>query len=179
MGPNTRAAISAYQRDLGLPVTGEPSEAMLEGLVFAASGVVNIARTMQRDMLEKTMLSVADVIYGTSDSPAPATTFSEELGALSEADRRMALATYLSARDTPCAVPAISADALPDVSSGIWSVECAETSVTVMFSDSGSVVINNGKGTAEPDAPLNPEPQVAPAQGNMRSRDGAQGREGR
>jgi peptidoglycan hydrolase-like protein with peptidoglycan-binding domain len=43
--PTTRAAIMAYQRDHGLPLTGEPSEELLKAIVFETSAVPRTPRT--------------------------------------------------------------------------------------------------------------------------------------
>jgi peptidoglycan hydrolase-like protein with peptidoglycan-binding domain len=43
--PTTRAAIMAYQRDHGLPLTGEPSEELLKAIVFETSAVARTPRT--------------------------------------------------------------------------------------------------------------------------------------
>jgi hypothetical protein len=40
VNPATRGAVMAYQRDHGLPVTGEASEALLKAIVFESSGAV-------------------------------------------------------------------------------------------------------------------------------------------
>jgi hypothetical protein len=78
-----------------------------------------------------------------------------------ESDRLTALATVLSVEGSKCTLPATSATAMPDESTGIWDIDCNEGNFTLILSENGggTVVINNGKsGNAGTDVPANSAP---------------------
>jgi hypothetical protein len=68
--------------------------------------------------------------------------------------RRLALATVLSSGGTKCSLPALDAYPLPDASSGIWNIDCAEGSYMLMLSEGSRVVVNNSSsGSDSSDSP--------------------------
>lgn len=144
MGPKTRAAIEKFQQDIGREATGTVDAELFLRMLDALGGGQYLAKKLVEDVLDEKREDLHDHIYSFSPSPAATATFSEELMTRSVDDRRLALATLLSAGGTKCSLPALDAYPLPDASSEIWSIECAEGSYTLMLSEGSRVVINNG-----------------------------------
>ncbi len=103
-----------------------------------------LAKKLDEDVLEPKRDEMRDNVYSFSPTPAATASFSEELMNRTADDRRLALATVLSAGGTKCSLPARDAYPLPDASSGIWNIECAEGSYTLMLSEGSRVIISNG-----------------------------------
>jgi hypothetical protein len=157
MGAKTRDAIREFQRRIGRDATGELDDELFWRLLDANGGPQDFAATVKEEVYETRPAEFYDNIFGTADHPAPTMSFSEELMTRSEDDRLMALAGVLAAGDTPCSLPALSAEPLPDASSGVWVIECREGSYTLILDrESRTVITGSSAVEAEPPPPKRP-----------------------
>jgi hypothetical protein len=157
VGPKTRAALEAFQTELGRPATGILDDELFLRLLDGAKGAQSLVRVIKRDVVDPRQEELATRTYAFAPSPAPAMTFSEELVQRTEAERLLALATVLASGGSTCSVPALDAHLLFDAADGTWSIECAEGSYTLFLSEGGSMVVPGGSAAPDPE----PEPQRA------------------
>lgn len=151
MGPNTRAAVKAFQEAIGEEPDGIADAELVERLIEANGGEFEFIDTIRRAFIADKLVGYEDVTYGHSSAPAPARSFPEVLAALDEGEQRRMMAVYLAGGGTSCTVPARQAYPLGDKVSEIWSVECAEGAYTVFIS-AGSRMITSGGSAPSGDA---------------------------
>ena len=141
------AAAAKFQEKLGRTGTGILDNELIFRMIDGAGGTRQFAIIVKRDVLpslEKVIAESragADRKYGHSAAPKRGS-ISEDFNNRSEEARRLALATYLSARGSKCTLPAIHAQQMvPDV----WSVECKEADYTLILQAGQSVLTQSGK----------------------------------
>jgi hypothetical protein len=153
MGPKTRAAVEKFQQDIGRDATGIVDLELFQRMLDALGGAQYLAKKITKDVLDPKREELRENIYGFSPTPAATASFSEDLMHRTVEDRRLALATVLSASGTKCSLPARDAYPLPDASSEIWSIECAEGSYMLMLSEGSRIVINNSSSSSAEETP--------------------------
>jgi hypothetical protein len=160
IGRQTRSAIEEFQVDLGRSATGTLDDELFLRLLDAAGGAQHFSELLKRDVVEPEKSDLSQNMYGYSAAPLAKTSFSEELMTRSEDQRLIALAVQLATSNTPCALPALSAEAVPDATSGIWDIECMEGSYTLILNDDGSTIVttNSAPEEASPSPKTQPEP---------------------
>lgn len=171
-GPETRSAVEAFQKAIGLDPTGQPDDALLDRLLDAVGGAQQLADSFQSDILNQRKSWADALTYVDAPSPLPKQSFTQTLMQRSETDRQLALATILDDRRQACTPPAKSATPIPDASSGIWDVVCDEGEYTVMLNDDGSTVITTGGATVENESDHNGQ-QPSTDDGESGSPDGS------
>jgi hypothetical protein len=136
-------AAAKFREKLGRTGTGTLDNELIFRLIEGAGGTRHFAIIVKRDVLpglEKAIAKSgadADRKYGHSAAPKQGS-ISEDFNNRSEEARNVALATYLSARDSKCTLPAIHAQQMvPD----IWSVKCNEADYTLILQRDGQSVI--------------------------------------
>lgn len=157
LGSGTRAALRAFQTKIGRQPTGELDDELFWRLVDAVGGVQRFARIIEKEVLEEERGEFADVMYANAPSPAPALSFTGELMERSIEERRTALATFLSAHGTECAIPALGAEPT-DPATDVWDIDCAEGSYILMMSEGSWVVVDNNPEPEAEGEPPSPEP---------------------
>jgi len=148
-GRQTRSAIEEFQVDIGRTATGMLDDELFLRLLDAVGGAQHFAELLKRDVVAKNE-DLADNMYGYSAVPLAKASFSEELMARTEDQRLMALAVQLATSSSPCTLPALSAEAIPDATSGIWGIECVEGSYTLILSDDGTTIVTTNSSAEEP-----------------------------
>lgn len=141
------AAAAKFQEKLGRTGTGTLDNELIFRMIDGAGGTRHFAIIVKRDVLPTLEKAIAESgsgserKYGHSAAPKQGS-ISEDFNNRSDEARKLALATYLSARDSKCTLPAIHAQQMvPDV----WSVECNEGGYMLMLQDGQSIVTRSGK----------------------------------
>lgn len=102
---------------------------------FAAYGSQHYATVVTRDLFNTLFPEEAAFHAGRSARPADQT-FSDELAAMEEERRLLAIGTAISARrDTQCSAPALSAVPVGNPSDTRWDVACMEGVARITFVD--------------------------------------------
>jgi peptidoglycan hydrolase-like protein with peptidoglycan-binding domain len=145
MGGRTRAAIRAFESDLGLPPRGEADDRLIGLLLYFVHGGKLVGESMQgalgRDMSEFLFSYAGDAVRS----------FSAELAALPDSERLTALAAAMTSAGTRCTLPAVSAELINgDIESEAWNVGCAEGEFTVLFAGSMTVISDGFSDSAPP-----------------------------
>ena len=156
-GRQTRSAIEEFQADIGRTATGELGDELFLRLLDAVGGAQHFSEILQRDVVEPEKQDLASNMYGYSAAPVAKASFSQELMARTEDQRLTALAVLLASANSPCTLPALSGEAVPDATSGTWEIECVEGSYTLILSDDGSRIITTHGGGGEPTQEVEPE----------------------
>jgi hypothetical protein len=141
--------VEKFQQDIGREANGVVDNELFQRMLDALGGGQYLAKKLAEDVLEPKREEMRDHVYSFSPIPAVTASFSEEMMNRTADDRRLALATVLSSGGTKCSLPAQDAYPLPDASSGIWTIECAEGSYTLMLSEGSRVVISNGSSSSD------------------------------
>jgi peptidoglycan hydrolase-like protein with peptidoglycan-binding domain len=153
LGPSSRDALAKFRSDVGLPASDGVDLDTIHSLLDADAGMANFVRQLKRDIVDPHHQKLAGYLYANAATPNPSQTFSQELVERSDVDRRTALATYLSAEGEKCTLPAANATAIPDASSGVWDVDCAENDYTLFLTgDGASIVTTKSKSAPADDA---------------------------
>jgi hypothetical protein len=166
LGPRTREAISKFQSEQGLPVSGEPDDVTFRRLLDVVGGIGHFVDTINEDAVEGRS-EQRDWGYAYASKVAPELSISGELMERPIEERLMALAAMLRDSDRDCSVPAKDAQLLDDGGgSGVWSIDCAEGSYTMILSADGSRMTMTGGATKveTSDTPADEEPEVKPAE---------------
>jgi len=146
MGSATQNALTKFRADVGLPANDSLDLATIHSLLDADAGMANFVRQLKRDIVDPHHAKLVGFLYANGVTPNASRTFSEDLVARSDVDRRAALATYLSAEGEKCTVPAADATPIPDASTGVWDVDCAENDYTLFLTgDGASIITTNSK----------------------------------
>jgi hypothetical protein len=148
MGPKTRAAIRAFQKQIGVPQTGEVDDALIAQLRDGMGGAGALLDLMRND--PSYVGKVPDYTFSYSASPVPTTTLGEEIMLRSEADRRMALATMLNTANVPCSRPARSVAVYAETKFADWHIDCADGAHRLSVTGPGAwKVYDDGGGAAD------------------------------
>ena len=141
------AAVARFQEKLGRAGTGIVDSELIFRMIDGAGGTRHFAIIVKREVLPSLEKAIAesgahaDRKYGHSAAPQQGS-ISENFNNRSEEARKLALATYLSARGSRCTLPAIQAQQMaPDV----WSVECKEADYTLVLQEGQSIITRSGK----------------------------------
>ena len=141
------AAAAKFQEKLGRTGTGTLDNELIFRMIDGAGGTRHFAIIVKRDVLPSLEKAIAesgagaDRKYGHSAAPQQGS-ISEDFNNRSAEARKLALATYLSARDSRCTLPAIQAQQMaPDV----WSVECNEADYTLVLQGGQSIITRSGR----------------------------------
>jgi peptidoglycan hydrolase-like protein with peptidoglycan-binding domain len=145
VGAKTRAAIKAFQVDLGLDPTGEVSSDLYNLAFFAARGTHRVVDVMVGDKAMQDQM--APFSYGFSREPAADQSFTVELLARGDTDQRLALATVMTLAGTRCTLPAQKVE-IVDEAAEAWNVDCAEGQYFVVLAKD-STVVTQGHGNAD------------------------------
>jgi hypothetical protein len=142
IGPETREAISTFQKLLARKPTGVLDDEIVERLLDAVTGRQRFVQIMKRDVLSGQPEALRDLVHAQASIPVPPEIFSVEMAKWDENHRLIALATLLSASGSQCTLPAERATAQDDDPSlGAWQVVCAERTYKLFLSEDGSRTI--------------------------------------
>jgi hypothetical protein len=140
-------AAAKFQEKLGRTGTGILDNELIFRMIDGAGGTRHFAIIVKRDVLPSLEKAIAqsgadaDRKYGHSAAPKRGS-ISEDFNDRSEEGRKVALATYLSARGSKCTLPAIHAQQMvPDV----WSVKCNEADYTLILQGGQSIITRSGR----------------------------------
>lgn len=143
MGEKIASAIRTFQQRLGRLPTGVIDEELLQRLVDTAGGPTILARRFKRSLLPIIEKGIADArakdrLFYTAVQPSTLTSFGQDLMNRSPEARNLALATYLSARNSKCMLPARNAQAMSET---IWNVTCNEGTYTLLMTGEEIVIL--------------------------------------
>jgi hypothetical protein len=142
IGPETREAISTFQKLLARKPTGVLDDEIFERLLDAVTGRQRFVQIMKRDVLSGQPEALRDLVHARASIAVPPEIFSVEMAKWDETRRLIALATLLSASGSQCTLPAEKATAQDDDPSlGAWQVTCAERTYKLFLSEDGSRTI--------------------------------------
>ena len=154
MIPETREAISAFQKLLGRKPTGVLDDEVLERLLDAVAGRQRFVQILKRDLLPDEPEKFHGSIHAKASVPVPPLIFTSEMAKWDENRRLIALATLLSSSGSACTLPAEKATAQDDKASlGAWEVTCAERTYKLFLSEDGSRTIVTGGSTSSGKSP--------------------------
>ncbi len=142
MGGKTRAALKDFQVKLGLEPTGKLDDELFRRLLDSVGGRLAVSNGLKR-LAEAEKDEYSKSTYALATSPFAVASFSEEIAQRPDADRRLTLATLLSAWGTKCTLPASGAEPVPADGTGGWLVTCNEGQWTVLM-DARSHTIMTG-----------------------------------
>ena len=141
------SATAKFQEKLGRTGTGTLDNDLIFRMIDGAGGTRHFAIIVKRDVLPGLEKAIAESgasggrKYGHSAAPQQGS-ISEDFNNRSEEARKLALATYLSARDSRCTLPAIQAQ---QVAPDVWSVTCNEADYTLVLQGGQSIITRSGK----------------------------------
>ena len=126
-GPRTRAAIEAFQVDIGRFPFGDLDDELFQRLLSAVAGSKRLAVKLKKALLDPNEETLRTSAYGYSPTPSTVVNYSEELMAWSVEERLMALATLIAVGGSnKCTPPALSGELVGEASGGTWLVACTE-----------------------------------------------------
>jgi hypothetical protein len=142
LSEKTSSAIRTFQNRIGRSENGALDAELMQRLFDAVGGPSNFAYIVKRDLLpsiEKQLSErgATNRFYYTALEPLQTAGAFQDLQKRSAEARNLALATYLSARNSKCTLPATSAVQMAD---SVWSVTCAEATYTLVINESGYLI---------------------------------------
>jgi hypothetical protein len=137
----TRAAMSAFRSDLGLPATdGRITQESAWELVTAAGGKQALIDLMDRAVIGPLRESLGEDLLVAAAAPAPRLPLGRELAGYDEPTRLYAMSLVLRGAGYPCADRALSAEAMSEEAAA-WNVTCPDASYTLLLRPEGGMTV--------------------------------------
>ena len=157
-GNKTRAAIKAFQSDMGIEQTGAVTEELFYLMLTRYGGAGLLAVDMQT-LVDNFTTDEESRAFRAAYSPMQPRSISEEIAVRSTSIQRILFADYLRGNGKDC--PGVASRAVTeDASAGSWDILCSNgTEFTVFLSadgDSNTITEHFETAEAEPE----PEPEV-------------------
>lgn len=123
MGPRTRKGVSEFQSALGRTATGQLDDELLSRLLDAVGGAQGYVHLIRKNILKPNERLMTESTYAYARSPSPERSVSDALAERLQGERLTALATFLTAANAPCALPARRAERKAE---HVWWVDCEQ-----------------------------------------------------
>ncbi len=143
MGPKTRAALHAFQDDIGLAKTDDISPETAWRTIMAFGGRQKLWDIIAEEVVAPNVEALGNQLYISAPKAKPPEPFGAELAGYEDDVRRNALALYLRGHGHPCSIPAIRATAPFENDTVYWNVDCKEAEYDLFLQPDGSNVINS------------------------------------
>lgn len=157
-GPETEAAIRAFEAELDLIPTGTLDFRLFQTLLVAVAGGQNLAARFKAGVLDPNAGVANARAFAEAPLPYPPKTYTGQMLEMTVDQQRMAASILIASGSAGrCTQPAEEAALLGDPAGQTWQVRCREGDYTLMIGAQGETTVIPGGTGSDPEPEFNPE----------------------